>query len=435
MSGASSARTLLRVLRSEGPRAVLARALDRLADFDRNERLMEIAPSAWPRLQARQGLLNVLPTAPSVSLGGVQIQAVRRLALEAARRPLSVLYPRAGAWRLEVRMTGLRLALPVAAAPLALVLREAARSAGASVVHVENAAGLPLGALAEVAEEQPLILSLHDFAPFCPRPMLIERPAGRFCGGSRDALRCATCLAADGSGGRGTIETLRADGARLLRAARALVFPSEFLRARFGEWVGGLDAVPQAVIAPSSGARVQPSRAPAGAPHAAFVGAARADKGADVFAALAQRLRGTAWRFSAYGGGDPEVLARLRAAGVRVHGYYRAGSLPTRLLADGVSVALLVSIGPESYGLTLDECVAAGVPSIVFDVGAPAERVRAWNAGAVVPLAEGVEGVARVLREADAWPRVVPPPDLPTPHSAAQAHAALYRRLGLEVAP
>jgi glycosyltransferase involved in cell wall biosynthesis len=426
------------VARAEGPRSTFERALDRL-DEARRRALRLVSAGEFHRAVGRVGVLNLLPTPPSARLGGVQLQFARRIEAEARLRPCALLVPDRDGWRLEASpaRVALRLGVDAHAPPASArdasfedVVRRAVELTGADVVHVENVAGLPLDGLARLAEGgSALVVSLHDFAPFCPRPLLVERPAGRFCGYERAASRCGACLAADGSGDLHAIEARRAAGARLVCAARALVFPSEFLRARFAELMPAPAGVTQAVIAPSSGAaRVTPSAARAPVSHAAFIGAARPEKGLLVFEQVVEQLRAASVRFSAYGGGEPEALSRLRARGVRVCGYYRAGSLPRRLTADRVDAALLLSIGPESYGLTLDECAAAGVPAIVFEVGAPAERVRAWNAGAVVPLEAGARGVAGALSRR--LPRPAPDMALPAPWSAAQAHAHLYARLG-----
>lgn len=455
MSALARLRLYARLARAEGPRSVLERSRERAGEWRRRRGLRLVSADEWRRAARGAPVLNLLPTPPSARLGGVQIQFLRRLEAEARVRPCALLFPERGGWRLEAWPARVASGLgAVAHTPAASprdvgfeeIVRRAVALAGARAVHVENAAGLPLESLACLAEAGlALIVSLHDFTPFCPRPLLVEQPAGRFCGYSREAARCGACLAADGSGDARTIAIRRAAGARLMRAARALVFPSEFLRARLADLVAVPSGVAQSVIAPASGA-AHAVPAPPGAPprHVAFVGAARPEKGVLVFEQVVERLRGRELRFSAYGGGDPEALLRLRARGVRVCGHYRAGSLPRRLAADRVDVALLPSIGPESYGLTLDECVAAGVPVIVFDAGAPAARVRAWNAGVVVPLAAGAPGVAEALErlgttaaaESSRAPsgvgaaRSAHDVVLPTAPSAAQAHAELYARLG-----
>jgi len=100
-----------------------------------------------------------------------------------------------------------------------------------------------------------------------------------------------------------------------------------------------------------------------------------------------------------------------------------------------VDVALLLSLVPESYGMTLDECWRAGVPVVAFDHGAIAERVRRLGGGVLVPLESGASGVAEVLRAlrdgTTPRPDVPLPAALTTPAQAARTHLLLYRRLDL----
>ena len=133
--------------------------------------------------------------------------------------------------------------------------------------------------------------------------------------------------------------------------------------------------------------------------HAALVGGVQPHKGALVFEEVVRLLPNLRW--SAYGGGDPELLMRLRRLGVRVRGYYRNGTLPDLLRRDAVDLALLLSIVPESYSLVLDECVEAGVPVVAFDLGAVADRLPRLGAGTLVPLEVGAAGIAAICSAAE----------------------------------
>jgi glycosyltransferase involved in cell wall biosynthesis len=172
-------------------------------------------------------------------------------------------------------------------------------------------------------------------------------------------------------------------------------------------------------------------------------------KGALVFEEVVRRLPAAAapeLRWSAYGGGDAELLRRLRRLPrVRVRGYYRSGSLVDRLRRDRVDLALLLSIVPESYSLALSECMAAGVPVAAFDQGAIAERIRRHGGGLLVPPEAGADGIVALLREISReklterstaspagagaeLPAATVPGDAA---DAAGAFQAIYRELGL----
>ncbi|MFL6195916.1 MAG: glycosyltransferase [Thermoanaerobaculia bacterium] len=446
-SGALTLQTAGRVLRAEGLAALRDRIADRVRESLRRRSFRATANGSLGATPIP--VLNVLPTGPTPRLGGLQSQLLTRIEAEAARRSLALLYPEAGGYRLEVAAGGRRVALGlVGAPPSPVALRDegferaverAAAEIGARALHVEGLSGIPLGSLASAVRRTglDLVLSVHDFGLFCPRPHLLEEPASRFCGYSRDRERCARCLARDWAVGLGFQEERRELALEVLRAARAVVYPSDFLRQRHLELFPGLPEERQRVIEPSvpggggpAGPRSGPVR------HVAYIGQVQPHKGALVFEEVIRRLPPASrpdLRWSAYGGGDAGLLQRLRGLPrVRVRGYYRSGSLVDRLRRDHVDLALLLSIVPESYSLALSECRAAGVPVLAFDHGAIAERIRRQGGGLLVDPSEGVAGVAAAIADLAKGKRVSPaaPPFPPAP-PAAEAFQELYRELGL----
>ncbi len=276
-------------------------------------------------------------------------------------------------------------------------VRSAAGMLGATALHVEGLAGLPPRSLLRF-QDLDLTLALHDFAAFCPRPHLLERPQLRFCWYSRDLARCGRCLRQHWPVDDAYQAERRAVSAELL-ASSSLIFPSEFLRRTYSELFPGLPPERQRIVPPASRISPLPSHKPSPIRHVALVGGVQAHKGALVFEEVARRVD---LRWTVYGGGDPELLARLRRLpSVRVRGYYRSGILPRLLRRDRVDLALLLSIVPESYSLVLDECMAAGVPVVAFDLGAVGERL---TLGRLVPLESGAEGIVRAIESARVRP-------------------------------
>jgi hypothetical protein len=411
-----------RVLRDEGVAAVRDRALDHLSEAVRR-RSYAPAPHGW-RPEEPIPVLLLSATPPVPWMGGVPTQLRTRLEAEARGRSVALLYPAGNRWRLEVRSGAERWFLEffgTSEGTLEETVRQAAQRIGARAIHVDGLAGLPPESLLRLAREgMSLLLTLHDFAALCPQPHRVEKPELRSCPSCPDLAHC---------------EGRRAVVADLLAAARAVVFPSDFMRRVHAQLFPGLEGGHWRVLEPPIASTVAwPRQPPSPLRHVAFLGSVQPHKGSVVFR-QARQLVGEGLRWSAYGGGDADELRELHRLGVRVRGYYRSGSLPALLRRDRVDLALLLSILPESHSLVLSECVAAGVPVAAFALGALAERVPLLGAGRLVPLEQGAEGVAAVLREMrrDGAPAV--PEEsarlLIDPVSAAAGHLALYRELGL----
>ena len=403
-----------RVLRAEGILAVRDRTLDRIAEARRG-RSFSAAPPGW-RPPEPIPVLNLSATPPAPRLGGVQSQLLRRIEAESAS---ALLYPQPDRWRLEIQVGNQRRFVSLPGSPPSPIgcedtafertVQAAAETVGAKSLYVDGLAGLPPGSLRHLQEKGlELTLALHDFAVFCPRPHLLERPQLRFCWYSRDLVRCGRCLRQDWRVEDVFQRQRREIGAELLAGASSLLFPSEFLRRTYQELFPGLAPERQRVVAPAGALTAPPPdrRSPGPVRHVALVGGVQAHKGALVFEEVVKRMAGEGLRWTAYGGGEPELLARLRRLPrVRIRGYYRNGTLPRLLRRDHVDVALLLSIVPESYSLVLDECVSAGVPVLAFDLGAVGERLPRLGAGQLVSLEEGAEGMVQALKRA-----TLPPP-------------------------
>ena len=327
MNGAGSLALQIagRVLRAEGMAGLRERISERLRESLRRRSFRAAASaSGLPPIP----VLNLLPTAPTPRLGGMQAQLLTRIEDEAERRPVALLYPETEGYRLEVAAGGRRLALGLEEAPppSPVVLRDAAferavaRAAaevGARALHVEGLAGIPLGSLLELHRSGlALVLSVHDFSLFCPRPHLLERPQLRFCDYSRDRERCAKCLAQDWPVGLRFQDERREIAHQLLLAAAAVVYPSGFLRDRHLELFPGLAVDRQRVIEPAGPPRREAAE-PRDGPvrHVAYIGQVQPHKGALVFEEVVRKLppeTHPALQFSAYGGGDAALLHRLR---------------------------------------------------------------------------------------------------------------------------
>ena len=450
MPGLLPARLALaaRLVRAEGLRSSLERWRERRSETARRRRYAEATLEEAASLLGAGETLNVLPFPFRSALGGVPIALAARLAREQALRPVALLSHEAPGWRLEIAHRGRFAAVDLGGerwraltqrptAADTAILRTAVAALRIRVLHLESLAGLQLSGLAGLLEPRTVVLSAHDFALFCRRPNLLEEPAGRFCGFSRDPHRCLRCLAVDDPGATFAETAERRESASsLLGSAAAIVHVSDFSRRSHLDLFPGLDPGRHRVIPPALDREErQIRRSPRWPPrHIAFVGQAADHKGLPDFVAAAATLRAAhpEVRWSVLGGGTPTSLAAARAGGLTLLGYFRPATLPARLAEHRIDLAVLPSRFPETHSLVLDSCVCAGVPVLAAGVGALDERLRHLRAGWSFDSAAGAAGLASEL---DRILRGVPPlpsadaASLPTAANAALAHCALYTEL------
>ena len=119
----------------------------------------------------------------------------------------------------------------------------------------------------------------------------------------------------------------------------------------------------------------------------AFLGAIGPHKGSDLLLALAKdaQTRNLPIRYSIAGYSDQD--AQLRENGVYISGKYRSDKDALALLETLDPDFLFIgSIWPETYCYTLSLAFRSGIPPIVFDLGAQAERVKRTGFGTILPL-------------------------------------------------
>jgi glycosyltransferase involved in cell wall biosynthesis len=211
----------------------------------------------------------------------------------------------------------------------------------------------------------------------------------------------------------------------ILTAAAGLIFPSRFLLDQHRRLFSLPDLEAEVIEPGVSAAAVRH----AGSPRAiAFAGSVKRHKGAHLIPELANLL-GDA-DIHVFGGGDEELLRTMRRVpNITIHGYYRAGTLPSLLARHDVGLVVLPSIWPETHSLVLSESWLAGAAVAAFDLGAPAERIHQHGGGWLAPLETGAAGLAQIINQ---WMRgeitTSVPQSVPSPFDAAKAHVEFYRK-------
>jgi glycosyltransferase involved in cell wall biosynthesis len=408
------------VIRGEGVASALRRTSERIGETAQGAALRARGVFAGKSAAA---ILNIAASGTSLRLGGVQAQLAARLDAERAFRSVALISP--GVLDLSHPSRHTRRVSP----RIETAIREAIDITGARTIHFEGMHGVSFdGALRLIDDGFDVIVSVHDFALFCARPHLIEEPAGTFCFYSDDFDRCHRCLSQTSSVSAGEQRDRRALARQILARARRVIFPSQFLLDQHRE-LFALPNLAGAVIEPAVRARIKSGRdARVPGQSIAYAGSVKRHKGAHLMAELARR---TGAALHIFGGGDEDLLRELRAIpNVTVHGYYRAGELPSLLRQHEVGLVVVPSIWPEAHCLVISEAWLAGAAVVAFDLGAQAERIRAHGGGWLAPLERGADGLAAIVEE---WPAgritATAPRDIASPLNAARAHVDFYQTL------
>lgn len=243
---------------------------------------------------------------------------------------------------------------------------------------------------------------LHDFHAVCPVWTLVGL-GGVHCG-VPDLHECARCLPANKAPFLALMPNLdlpawRATWGHFLAHCNEITAFSPSSVAILVAAHPELDAA-RIRIQPHDTAYLGPPVAPYEAPRGHFttiavVGFISEYKGAAIVKEMAELIA------------REELPARIVVFGslegarptpsLAVTGPYAPGDLPVLLRREGVSVALLPSIVHETFSYVTAELMHFGVPLAVFDIGAPAERVRGYARGRIISRIDARIALAELL--------------------------------------
>ncbi len=241
----------------------------------------------------------------------------------------------------------------------------------------------------------PFDFMTHDYVPICPQINLINQ-RGTYCGeqGHDQCRRCLNHLAKSprvihpdvAISSMADIAGWRAEYKRFLEQAREITAPSLDTAKRLQHYFPAIDIEVRPHKEPlNANARHVALRYRGGPLQVAIIGAIGAHKGAEILERCAEdaEQRGLPIHFTVIGYTSIPDLGRR--PNVTVTGAYAENEVYDRLKEAGAHVAFLPSVWPETYCYTLSIAMAAGLPVFAFDIGAPAERLRAHGSELLLP--------------------------------------------------
>ncbi len=261
------------------------------------------------------------------------------------------------------------------------------------LVHIHSLAGVPLERfkpLMAAIRETGLAydFTLHDYTPVCPRVDMRDW-GGNYCDSPSPAY-CQICVDRAGSRfGPVRMEEWREAYGRVLAGARQVLAPSEDAAGRAARYF------PQArpiQVRPHPPRVVTPAPAPPPAPRneglrtVGVIGGIGEHKGSQIIrsAAADALLRRLPLRFVIYG--HTNIVDLERFSNVTVTGRFEERDLDRLVAEQPCDLALFPSIWPETFCYALDHAFRLGILPVVFDLGAPADRVRDTGFGEVLPF-------------------------------------------------
>lgn len=279
------------------------------------------------------------------------------------------------------------------------------------VVHVHHWHGIgPFVARAAREAGLRIVVSLHDLFTVCPLFFRL-REDRELCSPGVERGTCATCLGRLSGLDPGELERDLTERERRFRAeleAADLLFALSDAHAAYLRSVPALAGLDIEMLGFPTQERIGRAREPRppGQPlQIATWGGLVRGKGLRVLVEAARRLPPGSVELHHHGSDlDEEFGAEvLELAGdlpLTLHGAFEPGELSERLA--GIDLAVHPSLYLETYGYTTDEALHLGLPVVVPDRGAPAERV--GTRGIVFRVGD-VEDLARVLGELVESPR------------------------------
>ena len=230
---------------------------------------------------------------------------------------------------------------------------------------------------------------MHDYYPICPSHFLLDARE-KYCG-VPDIETCSRCLPEIDFWFVSFFESRDIRlwrskwGACLDVADSVLCFSNAsrdlLLKAYPGLGAERVDVVPHATS-------YFPSRKPqlnmSGGLHIGVLGEIGPHKGSAIVQALSEEIirQDADTRISVIG----TLEADCDATVVSETGPYDASSLVDRVEASGANVFLFPSIWPETFSYVIGELMQLDVPIVCFDMGAPAERLRRYPRGKLIPF-------------------------------------------------
>lgn len=241
-----------------------------------------------------------------------------------------------------------------------------------------------------------LIVPIHDFFPLCPSYTLMDDTM-TYCGVPQDLDRCNACLSkAKGEfkiyQKESNLTQWRKEWEKLLGHCDAIVCFSHSSQEIFARAYPSNSDKTHVIPHDISG-RYSPIYTPSNPSNEiriGILGGINEAKGANVIKDLVDHI--DTHHLNAKVILIGQISLPIASPCFEATGRYDKNKLPEILKSKNITQFLIPSVWPETFSYTTDEIMQMGYPLIVFNIGAPAERVKNYPLGKVIEI-EDLYGV------------------------------------------
>jgi len=234
-----------------------------------------------------------------------------------------------------------------------------------------------------------LTIPIHDYFAICPSYNLLDEH-GSYCD-VPNIERCSECMQKSKQEWRnffaGEIDILswRELWAKLLQKSSTILVFSNASKVLMQKAYPELEENKFRLI-PHKVEDIKPLQLPEKGADEPFViailGGINYSKGASVIKELVELIEQEGLNINVVVIG--EITEQISSKHFKVTGRYERSKLPSLIHENRVDTFLIPSIWPETFSYTSEEVMKMELPLMVFDIGAPAERVKEYKKGTII---------------------------------------------------
>ena len=281
------------------------------------------------------------------------------------------------------------------------------------IVHFQTPQELPLSlfSLSKKLKKE-VYFTAHDFFLYCPSFVLTrynsEKNTHEFCNYETNESVCRNCLHYKmGLTGLPTnFQALRRQYIKknVLSNIDKIFFPSAFARNATMKLFPNERLEEKSFVIPH-GTELKRSSSTISETdnlNIAYIGSFSEIKGSKIFSCIAKNFSNNP-RINFFVIGKVEdndsalLIKRLR--NTHLLGQYKKNDLEKIIKRNKINLSLILSICPETFGLTISESWANNVPVVVLGIGAQQERVSKTGAGWIVDILNPEQEIKKILND------------------------------------